>query len=329
MNRREAVLTMLAVGAIPLAARAQAAAKPGRILYLIWGAPPPPPPAKNPYLDAFKEGLRELGYVEGTSFAVETRWSLGKAGNPVDLAKEIATFKPDVILSTETAARAAQQAAPAAAIVLAWSGDPVGTGFAESLARPGGSVTGMAALYQDTSAKLLELLLTAVPKLPRVAVLANPTAPYYASALKNLADAARQVNLNLLLIDVRSAADIDSGFARIAQERVRAVVVVGEPLVFRQRRQIADLALHYQVASVYPAKEHVEAGGLMSYGISLADSFRRSAAFVDKILKGAKPGDLPIQQATTLELVINLKTAKALGLTIPQSVLLRADRVIE
>lgn len=328
MNRREAVLTVLAIAAMPLVARAQPAAKPARIMFLIWGTPSVPP-QRNLYLDAFKAGLRELGYVEGTGFVVETRWTLEKAGNPVDLAKEIATFNPDVILSTETAARAAQHAVPAAAIVLGWSGDPVGTGFAKSLARPGGNVTGMAALYQDTSAKLLELLLTVVPRLPRVAVLANPAAPYYASALKNLEDAARRVNLNLLLVQVRSAEEIDSGFARIAQEKVRAVVVVGEPLVFRQRRKIADLALRYQVASVFPAKEHVEAGGLLSYGISLADSFRRAASFADKILRGAKPGDLPIQQATTLELVINLKTAKTLGLTIPQSILLRADRVIE
>ena len=328
MNRRDAVLAVLAVGFASLAARAQPAAKVARILYLIWGTPSVPP-ARNPYLDAFKQGLRELGYAEGPSYVVETRWTLGKAENLVELAKEIATFKPDVILSTETAARAAQQAAPAAPIVLAWSGDPVATGFAKSLARPGGNVTGMAALYQDTSSKLLELLLTAVPGLPRVAVLANPAAPYYASALRNLEDATRQANVNLLLIDAGSAGEIDSGFARIAQEKVKAVVVVGEPLVFRQRRQIADLALKYGMASVYPAKEHVEAGGLMSYGMNLADSFRRAASYVDKILKGAKPGDLPIQQATTLELVINQKTAKALGLIIPQSILLRADRVIE
>jgi putative ABC transport system substrate-binding protein len=328
MKRRDLIVAAGALAAAPLV-RAQPTAKAARIMYLIWGAPPPPPPARNPYLDAFKEGLRELGYIEGKSFVVETRWSLGEAGKPVDLTKEIATFKPDVILSSETSARAAQQSAPTVPIVLSWSGDPVATGFAKSLARPGGNVTGMASLYQDTSAKLLELLLTVVPKLPRVAVLANPAAPYSASALQNLEVAARQAKVDLLRIEPRTAEDIDGGFARIGQEKVKAVVVVGEPLVFRQRRQIADLALQYQVASAYPAKEHVEAGGLVSYGMDLDDSFRRAAGHVDKILKGAKPGDLPIQQATRFELVINLKTAKALGVTIPQSLLLRADRVIE
>jgi putative ABC transport system substrate-binding protein len=326
MRRRELLVATVAIAALPLAARAQPTA---RIMYLIMGAPPAPPPTPNPYLAAFKEGLRALGHVEGKSYLAEIRWTLDKAGMPVDLAKEIATFRPDVVLASETSARMAQQAAPAVPVVLPWSGDPVATGFARSLARPGGNVTGMASLYQDTSAKLLELLLTLVPKVARVAVVANPAAPYYGSAHKNLGEAARRSNVSLLPIDVRSADDIDSGFARIGREKVSAAVVVGEPLVFRQRKQVAELALKYQVASVYPAKEHVEAGGLLSYGMDLADSFRRAAGHADKILKGAKPGDLPIQQATKFELVVNLKTAKALGLTIPQSVLLRADRVIE
>ncbi|HTQ77410.1 MAG TPA: ABC transporter substrate-binding protein [Burkholderiales bacterium] len=326
MNRRETMLALLALAATPRAARAQPAA---RIMFLIQGAPPGPPPWKNPYLDAFKQGLRALGHVEGKSYIAEIRWTSDSAGKPLDLAKEIAAFKPAVILASETSARAAQLAAPSVPIVLPWSGDPVATDFAKSLARPGGNVTGMAALYQDTSAKLLELLLTIVPKVTRVAVVANPAAPYYGSAHKNLDEAARRANVGLLTIDVRSAADIDNGFARIGLEKVSAAVVIGEPLVFRQRKQVADLALRYQVASVYPAKEHVEAGGLVSYGVDLADSFRRAASDADKILKGAKPGDLPIEQASKFELVINLKTAKALGITIPQSVLLRADGIIE
>jgi putative ABC transport system substrate-binding protein len=327
MRRREFVLALPALAAA-LAARAQPAAKPARIVFLVFG-PAPASPSANPQLDAFKQGLRDLGHVEGKTFVVASHWTLGQVENLPDLAKELAALKPDVILASETTARAAQQAAPFIPVVLPWSGDPVATGFAKSLARPGGNVTGMAALYQDTSAKLLELLLTAMPKLQRVAALANPSAPYAAGALRNLEDAARQANVNLLSIEVRSPADIDSGFARIAREKVMAVVVVGEPLVFRQRRQIADLALHYRVASVYPAKEHVEAGGLVSYGMDLADSFRRAADHADKILKGAKPGDLPIQQAKKFDLVINLKTARALGITLPQSLLLRADQVIE
>lgn len=162
-----------------------------------------------------------------------------------------------------------------------------------------------------------------------MAVLANPVVPSYATTLKNLQSAARQLKLDLVLIEVRNAGEIDGAFAQMAREKVRAVVVLGDSLIFGQRQRIADLALKHGTASVYPAREHVIAGGLISYGANIADNFRRAAAYVDKILKGAKPGDLPIQQATTLELVINLKTAKSLGITVPQSILLRADQVIE
>jgi putative ABC transport system substrate-binding protein len=330
MKRRDTLLGLLALGAAPLAARAQPAAKPARIVILVWGPTPASPPAVSPYLDAFKRGLQALGHIEGKTFVIERRWTLAKAENLPDLANELAALKPDVVLASgEPSARAAQQAAPAVPVVLGYSGDPVAGGFAKSLARPGGKVTGVATLNEDTSPKLLELALTVVPLPRRMAVLANPTVPSYASVRKNLEDAARQARVDLLSIEVRNAAEIDSGFARIAREKLRAVVVLGDPLVFQQRQQIGDLALKYGVASVYPAKEHVLAGGLISYGVNIVDGFRRAAAHVDKILKGAKPGDLPIEQATTLELVINLKTAKALGLTIPQSLLLRADRVIE
>lgn len=327
MNRRDAMALALAVGAIPLIVRAQPAGRPARIVFLRLGRPPNPPPAfLLAFFDAFKLGMRELGHVEGKTYQFEPRWTLAKGE---DLAREIATFKPDVILASEVTARVAQRAAPNVPIVLIYSGDPVAGGFAQSLAHPGGSVTGLATLNQDTSPKLLELLLTVVPGLMRVAVLANPNVPSYTSVLKNLQGAARQARVDILSIEVRNPEEIDSGFARIAREKLRAVVVPGDSLIFDRRQQIADLALKNAVASVYPVKEHADAGGLMSYGVNLTDMFRRSAAFVDKILKGAKPGDLPIQQATTLELVINLKTAKALGLTIPQSILLRADRVIE
>jgi putative ABC transport system substrate-binding protein len=184
-------------------------------------------------------------------------------------------------------------------------------------------------MSRATSPKLLELLLAVAPEPRHVAVLANPIFPSYATGLKNLQNAARQVKVELLSIEVRSAEEIDGGFARIAREKLRAVVVLGDPLIFARRQQLADLALKYGLASIYPVKEHVDVGGLMSYGVDLPGNFRRAAAYVDKILKGAKPGDLPIQQATTLELVLNRKTAKALGITFPQSVLLRADRVIE
>lgn len=331
MNRRNTLLGLLALWAGPLTARAQPAAKPARIIFLIWGpTPASPPPTRGPYLDAFREGLRDLTYIEGKTFVVELHWTLGQAGNLPGLAKELAALRPDVILATgEPSARAAQQAAPTVPIVLGYSGDPVAAGFAKTLARPGGNVTGIATLNEDTSPKLLELALAVVPEPRRVAVLANPTVPSYASVLKNLQNAARQVKVDLLLVVARDAAEIDHGFARIAQEKLRAVVVLGDPLVFQQRKQIADLALRHGVASVYPAKEHAEAGGLISYGVNIVDGFRRAAGFVDKILKGAKPGELPIQRATTLELVINLKAAKALGIAVSPSLRLRADRVIE
>lgn len=332
MNRRDTLLGLLALGASPLAARAQPAAKPARIVWLLQGRPPISPEGAlttKPFVDALKQGLQELGHIEGKTFVFERRLSLGKAEDLPDLARELAAFKPDIILANEQFARVAQQAAPNVPIVMNYSGDPVASGLAKSLARPGGDVTGLATLNQDTSPKLLELLLAVVPEPRRVAVLANPVVPSYPLVLKNLQNAARQLKVDLVSIEVRAAAEIDGAFARIAREKVRAVVVLGDTLVFVQRRQIADLALKHGVASIYPVKEHVLAGGLISYGVNLADNFRRAATYVDKILKGAKPGDLPIQQATTLELAINLKTAKSLGLKIPQSILLRADRVIE
>jgi putative ABC transport system substrate-binding protein len=328
MNRREFLLAVPALSAAP-GASARSAAKPARIVWLLLGRPPASlHPVTVRLLDAFKQGMRELGHIESKTFVIEPRWSLGKAENLADLEKDLAAFKPDLILAGENEARAAQRAAPTVPIVLIW-GDPVAGGLAKSLARPGGNVTGLAALNQDTSPKLLELLLAVVSGPRRVAVLANPTFPANAVGLKNLQNAARQAKVDLLSVEVRDAAEIDGGFTRMAREKVRAVVVLGDPFILRQRQQIADLALKYEVASVYPVKEHVDVGGLMSYGVNLADNFRRAAAYVDKILKGAKPGDLPIQQATTLELVINRKTAAALGLTIPQSVLLQATDVIE
>jgi len=329
MKRRGALGMLAALAAAPLA-RAQSPARPPRIVILTWGPRPAVLPAASPFFHAFQQGMREAGHVEGKAFVVERHWTLGKAENLPDLERELAALRPAVILATgELSARAARQAAPGIPIVLAYSGDPVAGGFAKSLARPGGDVTGMATLNEDTSPKLLELALAVVPGLARVAVLANPGVPSYASVLKNLQDAARQAKADLALVQARDAAQIDEGFARLGREKLRAVVVLGDPLIFQQRQQIADLALKHGVASVYPAKEHVLAGGLMSYGVSIVAMFRQAASHVDKILKGAKPGDLPIQQATTLELVISLKTARSLGLAIPQSVLLRASEVIE
>ena len=327
MNRRDTLLVLVALGTTPLASRAQPAAKSARIVVFGFGGPVTP--ATSVFFDAFKQGLRELGYIEGKNVVFERRSTSDPERLP-DLAKEIVALKPDVILATgETSGRAAQQATTTIPIVLAYSTDPVGGGFARSLARPGGNVTGLASLAGDLGPKLLELLLTVVPKLPRVAVLANPSVSSYAVVLKNLQDAAQSVSVNLLSLEAQSAVEIDNAFARMAREGVSAVVVPGDPLVFAQRHQIAELALKNKTASVFPARQHVDAGGLMSYGVNIKDGFRRAATFVDKILKGAKPGDLPFEQAMTLELAINLKTAKVLGIKFPQSVLVRADQVIE
>jgi putative ABC transport system substrate-binding protein len=205
----------------------------------------------------------------------------------------------------------------------------VGIGLVNSLARPGGNVTGLSSLAGDTSPKLLEFLLAAVPKLSRLAVLSQSSDPTTAPALKNLQTAAQSVNVNVIAIEASAPAEIDTAFARMTREHADAVSVSASHLFFVQRSQIADLALKHRMPSIFALREHSESGGLMSYGQNLADSYQRAATYVDKILKGAKPGDLPIEQATRLELVINLKTAKALGLTIPSSLRARADEVIE
>jgi len=282
------------------------------------------------FVDVFKRRLRDLGYVEGKDVVYEIRWAHGKLERLPALAQELVTLNPDVILSmTGTAALAARQATTKIPIVFARSDDPVGIGLVNSLARPGGNVTGLSSLAGDTSPKLLEFLLAAVPKLSRLAVLSQSSDPTTAPALKNLQTAAQSVNVNVIAIEASAPAEIDTAFARMTREHADAVSVSASHLFFVQRSQIADLALKHRMPSIFALREHSESGGLMSYGQNLADSYQRAATYVDKILKGAKPGDLPIEQATRLELVINLKTAKALGLTIPSSLRARADEVIE
>lgn len=330
MNRRASFLALAVLAAAPSFVLSQVAAKLPVIATIVVSPGPPLGWPKSAYYQAFMQGLRDLGYVEGKQFVVQQLWSTGKAEDVPDFAKRLAAAGPDVILASgETSTRSAQRATTSTPIVIAYGGDPVRGGFAKSLAKPGGNITGVSTLNEDTSAKLLELLLEVLPKRPRLAVLGNPAVPSYASVHKNLEEAARRIGVAILTVEARSAAEIEGGFARMAAEKVGAVVVLGDPLIFSQRQQIADLALKYRMASVYPAREHVEAGGLISYGVNIVDGFRRAASFVDRILKGAKPGDLPIEQATALELAINLKTAKAIGVVIPQSLMLRADRVIE
>jgi putative ABC transport system substrate-binding protein len=277
------------------------------------------------------QGLRELGWVDGKNIVIEYRWAEGRADRLPDLAAELVRLKVDVIFAANTSvALAAKNATGTIPIVMATGGDPVGLGLVASLARPGGNVTGLSfSVGMETVGKGLELLKETVPKVRRVAVLSNPANPSHALAIKNVSDAARAVRMQLQLLEARGPNEFDNAFAAMARERAEALLVVLDPFFGIHRAQLRDLAAKNRLPAMYGSREYPEAGGLMSYGADFRHNFRRSATYVDKILKGAKPADLPIEQPTRFELVINMKTAKALGLTIPQSLLLRADQVIE
>ena len=278
----------------------------------------------------FLRGMQELGYVEGKNFAIEARFADGMHERLPALAEELARLKVDVIVVQSTpGVRAVRQAAAATPIVMVAIGDPVRSGFVNSLSRPGGTITGLSVLTTDLAPKLLEMLKAAVPKLSVIAVLVNPGNPQNADALKNIQAAAQAMNIAILRNDVRNPGDIESAFAALTRQRPGAIIVSGDPFLRRQATQIAGLALRYKLPLAALGRVHAEAGGLLSYGPSLELSYRRAASYVDKILKGAKPADLPVEQPTTVELFINMKTAKALGLKIPGFLLARADRVIE
>ena len=284
-------------------------------------------------LNAFLQGLRELGWVEGTNLVIEYRWAEGRSDRLPGLAAELVRLKVDVIFASSTsAAVAAKNATRTIPIVMATGGDVVGLGLAASLARPGGNVTGLTYdVGLHTNAKGLELLKETVPNVRRVAILASPANPSYTPSIERVRVAARALGVQLQVLDVQGPNEFDSAFAAMAQERAGALLVFSGPefAADRTRTRLLELAAKSRRPTMYAARAYPEAGGLMSYGVDLRDSFRRAATYVDKILKGAKPADLPIEQPTKFELVVNLKAAKALGLTIPQSVLLRADQVIE
>jgi len=325
MNRRNAVLVLLGLGAVPLTTLAQSAAKPARVGYLGFASPE----SARPATDSFKEGLRDLGYVEGKDFVFEARWAMGKAERLPDLAKELVALQPDaIVVQNPLTALAAQQVTTTIPIVMAGISDPIGMGLVKSLARPGGNITGLSNHGADLSPKLLELLLTVVPGLSRIAILYTPV-DLVGTSLRNLQAAAQRVSVNVVAMEVRAPAEIENAFTRIGREDIRAVISMSSPVLFFQSRQIAELAIKNRLPSAFLDSQFSEAGGLMSYGDNLMDTYRREATYVDKILKGAKPGDLPIDQSATFELVVNLKTAAALGITVPQSILLRADRVIK
>ena len=279
--------------------------------------------------EAFRQGLRELGYVEGKNIVIEWRSAEGKADRLPALAAELVRLKVDVIVSPGPGpTRAAKQATNTIPIVMAFDDDPVGSGFAASLARPGGNITGLSTLASEISGKQLELLREIVPKLSRVAVLGNASQPGHPQALKEINVAADAFRVQVQYLEVRGPKDVETAFRAASKERADAALVLGSPIFISQRKQLADLAAKSRLPAIYNRPEYVEDGGLVFYGVSYTDLFRRAATYVDKILKGAKPGDIPIEQPKKFEFIINLKAAKQIGLTIPPNVLARADRVI-
>jgi putative tryptophan/tyrosine transport system substrate-binding protein len=312
----------------PLAAQAQQVGKVFRVGYLSPGSPSQP--FRQRRFEAFRQGLRELGYVEGQNIAIESRWAEGKYDRYPALAADLVRLKVDVIVPVGGAAtQATQQATRTIPIVMSVVIDPVGSGLVASLARPGGNVTGLTIMASDLVGKQLELLKEVVPKVSRVALLWNPDNPGSAPQLRQAEAAARALGVRLQPLEARDPQEIDSAFAAMTRERAGALVILADSIFLNQRRQIAELAAKRRLPAVFGNGEHAEAGGLMAYSANLLDLERRAATYVDKILKGAKPADLPVEQPSKFELVINLKTAKALGLTIPQSLLGRADEVIQ
>jgi putative tryptophan/tyrosine transport system substrate-binding protein len=326
MNRRVFVTSLAAVLAAPLGVEAQQAARIPRIGVLHPGAPA----TSSHFAAAFTEGLRELGYLEGQNIVVERRFGEAKAERLSDIAAELVRLKVDVIVtSTDPGIAAVKRQTQLIPIVMANSTDPVGTGFVANLARPGGNVTGLSSVSPELSAKRLELLKEAVPRLSRVAIVWNPDVRGAVLEYKETESAARSLHLQLQSVEVNRPDGFDRAFSAVTTGRAEALTVASSSLAFRNRGRIASLAQKNRLPSIYGLREFADAGGLMAYGPNYAELWRRAAAYVSKILKGAKPGELPVEQPTTFELVINLKTAKALGLTIPPSLLRRADQIIE
>jgi len=308
------------------AVRAQAPAKVRRIGLLS----PSSPSDAALWHQAFRLGLRDLGWVEGKNISIEYRHAQGRSDRLPDLAADLVRLKVDVIVTSSAPATvAAREATRAIPIVIAAAGEPVAMGLVESLARPGGNVTGLSQMAVELTGKRLELLKEMIPKLSRVAMLWNPQGVGSPIIWEEIQLPARQLGIQLHSLEVRSPNDFDKAFEDATRARAGALFIGPHPMIATNLKRIAGLAAKSRLPSIFQFSEFADAGGLVAYGPDRADMFRRAATYVDKILKGAKPGDLPIEQPTKFELVVNLKTAKALGITIPQSILLRADRVIE
>jgi putative ABC transport system substrate-binding protein len=326
MERRAFLAGAAALLAAPLAAEAQQGGKVWRVGYLAAGSG-----SENlTYLNAFRQGLRDLGYVEGRSITIEYRWGEGKYERLPKLADELAQLKVDVIVAANApSAQAAKEATREIPIVMTVLVDPAAAGLVASLARPGGNVTGLSMIAPELVGKQLELLKQVVPKISRVAVLGNPANPGTAPQLREAKAAAQALGLQLQVVEARGPSELDGAFAAMTSARAEAVLVLVDAMFGSQREKIANLAIKSRLPAVSGLTRHAQAGDLLAYGASRVDVYRRAATYVDKIIKGAKPADMPIEQPTKFELVINLKTAKTLGLTIPQSLLQRADEVIQ
>ncbi len=316
-------LTLLAA---PLAAEAQQAGKVYRVGFLGNSSAA----LEANLVGPFREGLRELGYVEGRNIVIEYRWAEGKYERFPALIAELAALNVDVIVTAGTpAALAVKRTTPSIPLVMAAVGDPIGVGLVASLARPGGNVTGLSAIAPELEGKRLELLREVVPKLSHIAVLWNPDNPFHAGSVKETRAAAQVLGIKAQLVGVRISEEFPAAFAAIVRERPGALLVLADRIFLHNRARIVDFGAKHRLPGVYPYRELVEAGGLMSFGPSYPGMHRRAAHYVDKILKGSKPADLPVEQPATFELIINLKAAKALGLTIQPSLLQRADELIQ
>ena len=316
-------VTLAACGAV---VEAQQPTKIARIGFLAATSPS----AISARVEAFRQGLRELGYVEGKNIVIESRYAEGNLDRLPGLAAELISLHVDVIVTAGAAnTHAAKEATKIIPIIMALDSDPVGAGFIASLARPGGNITGLSTLAPEISGKQLELLKEIVPKLSRLAVLGNSTTPANAQALREIELPAGTFRVKLQYLDIRDPKDIETAFRAASKGRAEALLALASPLFVIQRTQLTDLAVKNRLPAIYDRREFVDDGGLMSYGTNFADMSRRAATYVDKILKGRKPADLPVEQPIKFELIINLKAAKQIGLTIPPNVLARADKVIK
>jgi putative ABC transport system substrate-binding protein len=322
-----AVVLALSLLIAPLAAVAQQAGKVYRLGFLssTW------PTATTEVVAAFRQGLRELAWVEGQNIIIEYRWAEGRSDRLPDLARELVQLKVDIIVASGAAAtRAAKEATTTIPIVSVAVQDPVALGSVQSLGRPGGNITGPTLTGGlAIGGKQLELLKETVPGVSRIAVLWNPANPMHLQQLRDTESAARSLNVQLQRVEARSPIEFDRAFSRIIRGRAEALLVSTDPIFIAEGTRLANLAARNRLPAMYGVRRHVEAGGLIAYGANELDVWRRSATYVDKIAKGAKPAELPVEQPTKFELVINLKTAKALGLTIPQSLLTRADEIVQ